>query len=128
MTTQLNRRKLLRTGALGVAALGAGLIAAPAFANTILLEKPLDTQVPQDSVDETYCGRLISIRYGQGMPGVPASVTIDGQPLHIMPISDGVFVSMANHYEPYSSMRELAHAAVDNLYGFELRSSHGHHG
>lgn len=126
--TQLNRRKLLRTGALGIAALGTGLIAAPAFANTSLLGKPKNTQVPRASDDETYRGRLISIQYGEGAPGIPAAVAIDGVALHVMAVGDGTYVSMANHYQPFASMRELAHAAVDNLYGLELRSPHEHHG
>jgi hypothetical protein len=45
-----------------------------------------------------------------------------------MALGDGTFVSMMNHYQNSSSMREIAHAAVDNLHGLQLRLSHGEHG
>ncbi|MFF1449447.1 tyrosinase cofactor [Streptomyces sp. NPDC058274] len=73
-----------------------------------------------DRFDETYRGRRIRGTW-TGSAGRAAygggqwSVTVDGQPLHLMRRADGTYLSMVDHYESYPTPLAAARAAVDEL-------------
>lgn len=47
-------------------------------------------------------------------------VVIDGTALHVMVNADGTYTSVANHYQTFRTLREVARAAVDELDGARL--------
>jgi opacity protein-like surface antigen len=75
--------------------------------------------------DEVYLGRRI-----QGAPshggghhdhhGGGWTVRIDGEELHLMRNADGTWISVITHYEPLSTPRAAARAAVRELQGAAL--------
>jgi hypothetical protein len=76
---------------------------------------------PQDTpalFDEVYRGRRI-----QGYPSsddARLDIRIDGMPLHVMRRVDGSWISMANHYQPYTTPLATARGAVDVIGRAEL--------
>ncbi|MFD4584929.1 tyrosinase cofactor [Streptomyces sp. NPDC087659] len=126
---------ITRRQALGVAAgAAAGLAAAGAAHAAVRTADPREhgtrgAAAAPGSFDEVYKGRRI-----QGGPahdgghggghhgghGAGYTVRIDGEELHVMRNADGTWISVINHYEPQSTPRALARAAVTELQGAAL--------
>ncbi|MFG2756043.1 tyrosinase cofactor [Streptomyces wuyuanensis] len=126
---------ITRRQALGVAAgAAAGLAAAGAAHAAVRTADPRahgaqGAANAPGSFDEVYKGRRI-----QGGPthdgghggghhgghGAGYAVRIDGEELHVMRNADGTWISVINHYEPQSTPRALARAAVTELQGAAL--------
>ncbi|MFJ9870529.1 tyrosinase cofactor [Streptomyces sp. NPDC101165] len=112
------RRALTAAAALAATASAATLVAPGASAAEHQHGAP-------DSFDEVYKGRRI-----QGRPssmdghhhehGGGYSVFVDGVELHVMRNADGSWISVVSHYDPVSTPRAAARAAVDELQGAPL--------
>jgi len=135
----MNRRDLLRYAAAGAATVatagvgvnaltGASAAAAAGATNATAVALRDDEPI----FEEQYKGRRITAVPTTEPAGIPVPPTdgggttsgkvvhmlqlkIDNRPLHIMPLDNGQFVSVMNHYEPTSDFKELARLAVDNL-------------
>ncbi|MET8450343.1 tyrosinase cofactor [Streptomyces sp. NPDC005209] len=75
--------------------------------------------------DEVYKGRRIQGRPTTGgghhhEHGGGYSVFVDGVELHVMRNADGSWISVVSHYDPVSTPRAAARAAVDELQGAAL--------
>jgi len=86
-------------------------------------------QAAPGSFDEVYRGRRIQGGpadggghggHDGGHHGGGYTVRIDGDELHVMRNADGTWISVVNHYEPRSTLRALARAAVIDLQGADL--------
>ncbi|MFI6357491.1 tyrosinase cofactor [Streptomyces sp. NPDC050743] len=79
-----------------------------------------------ESFDEVYQGRRIEGRPSTGPGGHHHEhgggyeVLIDGVQLHVMRNADGSWISVVSHYDPVSTPRAAARAAVDELQGAAL--------
>jgi Tyrosinase co-factor MelC1 len=51
------------------------------------------------------------------------ALLVDGRPLHVMRRVDGSWISMANHYQPYTTPLATARGAVDVIRRAELASA-----
>jgi hypothetical protein len=85
--------------------------AAPGLAPVVTADGATEA-VPTALFDETYRGRRL-----QGFTSTEAAsgvhLLIDGRPLHVMRRVDGSYISMANHYQPYTTVLATARGAVD---------------
>ncbi|MGW2648022.1 apotyrosinase chaperone MelC1 [Streptomyces sp. NPDC001393] len=122
------RRALTATAALAATATVTALVApaASAAGHGHPMPMPMPKPKPQ-GFDEVYKGRRI-----QGRPMTTVSgghhhehggdyeVLIDGVPLHVMRNADGSWISIVSHYDPVSTPRAAARAAVDELQGAPL--------
>ncbi|MEU6773599.1 tyrosinase cofactor [Streptomyces sp. NPDC046759] len=77
--------------------------------------------------DEVYKGRRIQGRPVSGSGhhhehGGGYQVLVDGVQLHLMRNADGTWISVVSHYDPVSTPRAAARAAVDELQGAALLS------
>jgi hypothetical protein len=75
--------------------------------------------------DEVYRGRRI-----QGFPAAgedAVAITVDGRPLQVMRRVDGSWISMANHYQPFTTPLDTARGAVDVIGGARLSANAEHH-
>ncbi|MFI8965058.1 tyrosinase cofactor [Streptomyces sp. NPDC053493] len=136
MSTTITRRKALGVAA-GAAGAAAGLAlagpAAAAPASGSAASGPADSS---SSFDEVYLGRRIKggptnggghdgtghaghTGHG-GQHGGGYSVTIDGEELHVMQNADGTWISVISHYEPVTTPKAAARAAVRELQGAPL--------
>ncbi|KUN81428.1 apotyrosinase chaperone MelC1 [Streptomyces griseoruber] len=73
--------------------------------------------------DEIYKGRRIQGRPSSGgghHHGAGYTVSVDGVELHVMRNADGTWISVVSHYDPVSTPRAAARAAVDELQGARL--------
>jgi len=74
--------------------------------------------------DEVYRGRHI-----QGFSTADddrIALLVDARPLHVMRRVDGSWISMANHYQPYTTPLDTARGAVDVMRGADLSSAPVH--
>ncbi|MFF3912328.1 tyrosinase cofactor [Streptomyces sp. NPDC001852] len=118
------RRALTATAALAATATVTALVAPAASAAGH--GHPMPMPKPQ-SFDEVYKGRRIQGRPMTTAPGGhhhehggDYQVLIDGVPLHVMRNADGSWISIVSHYDPVSTPRAAARAAVDELQGAPL--------
>ena len=108
------RRRIIRRGITTVAA-ATGTTAA--LAPILAARQPGARAGAQPPVrtalfDETYRGRrLLGFSSTEAASGV--DLLIDGRPLHVMRRVDGSYISMANHYQPYTTVLATARGAVD---------------
>lgn len=72
-----------------------------------------------DAFDEVYRGRRIQGRPTGAHHG-GHRVMVDGVELHVMRNADGTWISVVSHYDPVSTPRAAARAAVDELQGARL--------
>lgn len=82
---------------------------------------PAPSPAPFD-FDEVYRGRRIQGRPSGGghHHGAGYAVFVDGVELHVMRNADGTWISVVSHYDPVSSPRAAARAAVVELQGAPL--------
>ncbi|KUO07465.1 apotyrosinase chaperone MelC1 [Streptomyces sp. DSM 15324] len=113
----LSRRRAL-TAATALA--GATVLAVPAARASA---PSRDHDAPA-AFDEVYKGRRIQGRPSSGgghhHHGGGYSVSVDGVELHVMRNADGTWISVVSHYDPVSTPRAAARAAVDELQGARL--------
>lgn len=75
--------------------------------------------------DEVYRGRRIQ---GFADPGEDSvAIKVDGMPLQVMRRVDGSWISVANHYQPYTTPLATARGAVDVIGRAELSMAAEHH-
>jgi hypothetical protein len=67
---------------------------------------------PTALFDEIYRGRRLQA-FTSIMAASGVDLLIDGRPLHVMRRVDGSYISMANHYQPYTTVLATARGAVD---------------
>ncbi|MEU8828110.1 tyrosinase family oxidase copper chaperone [Streptomyces sp. NPDC048636] len=136
------RRLVLHRGAAGLAgAVLAGPVAAATAPDTFAAttgsagggehpaahRRPAGHEMPEP-FDEMYEGRHIEGWPEEGGHGGHAGphegmefvVRIDNDDLHIMRNANGSWVSLVNHYETFTSPRDVARAAVRELNGADL--------
>ncbi|MFF0200467.1 tyrosinase cofactor [Streptomyces sp. NPDC005017] len=128
---ELTRRRAIVFGAAGaaVAAVGATTTAVAAAPDTTAGPAARDRAAapaghhhggPQP-FDEVYKGRRIQGMAGGGHHhGAGYAVFVDGVELHTMRNADGSWISVVSHYEPVTTPRAAARAAVDELQGAAL--------
>ena len=119
--TEMNRRHVLRYGAVGALAATAAAVGVQTLTASGSRAEDLE------EVQEEYKGRQLLIsqsRLGDGTREL--TILIDGQPLHVMPNADGTYTSIVNHYQSFTTGRDLARAAVDDL-GDARLERHLHH-
>jgi hypothetical protein len=75
--------------------------------------------------DEVYRGRRIQGFPEAGAEGV--AIRVDGMPLQVMRRVDGSWISVANHYQPYTTPLATARAAVDVIGRAQLSMTTEHH-
>lgn len=113
----LSRRRAL-TAATALA--GATALAVPAARASA----PAHDHDSPAAFDEVYKGRRIQGRPSSGgghhHHGGGYSVSVDGVELHVMRNADGTWISVVSHYDPVSTPRAAARAAVDELQGARL--------
>jgi hypothetical protein len=127
----ISRRRALTA----VAAAGATLAAVPVAAraedrhDAHGAHDPHDPHGSPEPFDEVYKGRRIQGRIpgrSQGQAGGGHhhgggyAVYVDGVELHVMRNADGSWISVVSHYDPVSTPRAAARAAVDELQGARL--------
>jgi hypothetical protein len=117
---ELSRRRALGTAAALTAAAAAHTLSAPA-ASAAPADHHHDSPEP---FDEVYKGRRIQGRpaaeSGHHHHGGGYAVYVDGVELHVMRNADGSWISVVSHYDPVSTPRAAARAAVDELQGARL--------
>lgn len=133
MTTK-NRRELLKLTMAGAVAVGAGALGVQVLTASGS-QAATDSNAGADKaerLDETYRGRRIQASGvpasrarqlasdGAGTGAAMPNVLIDGTSLHVMVNADGTYTSVANHYQSFKTLREVARAAVDELDGAQL--------
>ncbi|MDT9699083.1 apotyrosinase chaperone MelC1 [Streptomyces sp. P17] len=116
---ELSRRRALTAAAALAAASGAATLAAPAAPAA---GQPGSSPAP---FDEVYKGRRIQGRARSGgghdnHHGGDYAVFVDGVELHVMRNADGTWISVVSHYDPVTTPRACARAAVDELRGAAL--------
>ncbi|WP_340384550.1 tyrosinase cofactor [Streptomyces sp. SS7] len=113
----LSRRRALTAAA---ALAGATALAVPAARASA----PAHDHDSPAAFDEVYKGRRIQGRPtsegGHHHHGGGYSVSVDGVELHVMRNADGTWISVVSHYDPVSTPRAAARAAVDELRGARL--------
>ena len=115
----IDRRGVLRLGALGLTVLGTSRAVAQIAAAT---------PPPRNDADgftEVYKGRRIRAT-GTGRSvqvAEPPHVFIDGVELHLMPAGAG-YTTAINHYQTFPTVRLAARTAVDGLRGANLLPAH----
>ncbi|AVV46895.1 tyrosinase cofactor [Streptomyces sp. ID05-04B] len=115
---QLSRRR-----ALGAVAAGAALAAVPAARAAHAADGGHEAHDSPEAFDEVYKGRRIQGRSRTGgghHHGGGYAVYVDGVELHVMRNADGSWISVVSHYDPVSTPRAAARAAVDELQGARL--------
>ncbi|MGW0601824.1 apotyrosinase chaperone MelC1 [Streptomyces sp. NPDC002776] len=116
---ELSRRRALTAAAALAAASGAATLAAPAPARAAGHHP--GSPAP---FDEVYKGRRIQGRARSGGGhhdhGAGYAVFVDGAELHVMRNADGTWISVVSHYDPVTTPRAAARAAVDELQGAAL--------
>ncbi|MET8154160.1 tyrosinase family oxidase copper chaperone [Actinoplanes sp. NPDC049668] len=124
----MNRRELLKLTAAGAVAVGTGALGVQVLTAGDPAVAAADSG---ERFDETYRGRRIQgaavpaararalADGGAGTAAMP-DVVIDGAALHVMVNADGTYTSVANHYQTFRTLREVARAAVDELDGARL--------
>ncbi|MGV9456160.1 apotyrosinase chaperone MelC1 [Streptomyces sp. NPDC003635] len=122
---ELSRRRALTAAAALAAASSAATLAAPAA--RAAGHRPDTAPAP---FDEVYKGRRIQgkARSGEGHGGHGGhhdhgsgyAVFVDGVELHVMRNADGSWISVVSHYDPVTTPRAAARAAVDELQGAKL--------
>ncbi|CAG6395139.1 Tyrosinase cofactor [Actinacidiphila cocklensis] len=138
--SSVTRRRMIRSGVTAVAAVsgtaaalrpmlttgqqranvapdGAGADGAP--------QAPLAPGAVPALFDEVYRGRRIQGFPDAGAEGV--AIKVDGKPLQVMRRVDGSWISVANHYQPYTTPLATARAAVDVIGRAELSMTTEHH-
>ncbi|MCX5263930.1 tyrosinase cofactor [Streptomyces sp. NBC_00199] len=114
---QLSRRRALAAAAV---AAGATLAAVPAARAA---DGGHHAHGSPEDFDEVYRGRRIQGRSQSGgghHHGGGYAVFVDGVELHVMRNADGSWISVVSHYDPVSTPRAAARAAVDELQGARL--------
>lgn len=79
--------------------------------------------------DEVYRGRRLQ-GFTSTAAGSGVDILIDGSPLHVMRRVDGSYISLANHYQPYTTVLGTARGAVDVIGRAALSANaaeHHHH-
>jgi hypothetical protein len=113
---EIDRRVVLRLGVLGLTLAGSAVGTARFAAGA-----PDTTHLSQ-IVEEIYRNRHILIYLP--IPGIGpagrARVYIDDRELHVMPLRDGTYTSVMNHYRRFRTLLETARAACNNLRGAAL--------
>ncbi|MET9731959.1 tyrosinase cofactor [Streptomyces sp. NPDC006458] len=128
---ELTRRRALAAGAAGAAAAAVGATAAAVAAAphaTAGTSAGHSAAAPAghhhggpQPFDEVYKGRRIQGRAGGGHHhGTGYAVFVDGVELHVMRNADGTWISVVSHYDPVTTPRAAARAAVDELQGAAL--------
>ncbi|OLZ73626.1 tyrosinase [Streptomyces sp. IMTB 2501] len=117
------RRALTATAALAATAAFTTL-AAPA-ASAAGHDRPMPMPEHPENFDEVYKDRRIQGRPMSGgghhhEHGGGFEVLIDGVQLHLMRNADGSWISIVSHYDPVTTPRAAARAAVDELQGAAL--------
>ncbi|GKQ33944.1 tyrosinase cofactor [Streptomyces sp. A012304] len=122
---ELSRRRALTAAAALTATVGVQTVSAPA--TTAAGAAGGHDHGSPASFDEVYKGRRIQGRptaggghHGGGHHGAGYAVFVDGVELHLMRNADGTWISVVSHYDPVSSPRAAARAAVDELQGAKL--------
>ncbi|WP_328429889.1 apotyrosinase chaperone MelC1 [Streptomyces sp. NBC_00443] len=129
---ELSRRRALTAAAALATVAGVQTVTAPT-ANTASAIPAASTastaahdhHAPAPSpFDEVYKGRRIQGRPASGggheHHGAGYAVLVDGVELHVMRNADGSWISIVSHYDPVSTPRAAARAAVDELQGAAL--------
>ncbi|MDX3797441.1 apotyrosinase chaperone MelC1 [Streptomyces sp. AK04-3B] len=117
---QLSRRRALTAAAV---AAGATLAAVPAARAARAGDGGHPAHGSPEAFDEVYRGRRIQGRIQSGgghHHGGGYAVYVDGVELHVMRNADGSWISVVSHYDPVSTPRAAARAAVDELQGARL--------
>ncbi|MFB7934259.1 MULTISPECIES: tyrosinase cofactor [Streptomyces] len=116
---ELTRRRALTAAAVLAGAAGA----LPAIAPATAAPEHGHHNTP-GTFDEVYKGRRIQGRPATGSGhhhhGAGYAVFVDGVELHVMRNADGTWISVVSHYDPVSTPRAVARAAVDELQGAPL--------
>lgn len=68
---------------------------------------------PSPLFDEVYRGRRIQA-YGSAA-GSRVAILVDGRPLRVMRRVDGSWISVANHFQPFTTPLATARGAVDAI-------------
>ncbi|MDN0199034.1 tyrosinase cofactor [Streptomyces sp. S.PNR 29] len=113
---ELSRRRALTAAAALAAAAGAQTVTIPSASAAEHHHSP-------EAFDEVYKGRRIQGRPVEGAGhhhGSGYAVFIDGVELHVMRNADGGWISVVSHYDPVTTPRAAARAAVDELQGAPL--------
>jgi len=130
--TTMNRRELLKLTTAGAVAVGVGALGVQVLTVSGSRAATDSNAVADDGerFDETYRGRRIQAAAvpasrarglaGDGAGAAMPNVVIDGASLHVMVNADGTYTSVANHYQSFKTLREVARAAVDELDGAQL--------
>ncbi|MFF4351033.1 tyrosinase cofactor [Streptomyces sp. NPDC001530] len=114
--------ELTRRRALGAAAALAAVAGSQALAAHVASAAEHHHGGPE-AFDEVYRGRRIEGRPVSGgghHHGAGYAVFIDGVELHVMRNADGSWISVVSHYDPVSTPRAAARAAVVELQGAPL--------
>ncbi|MEV3987719.1 tyrosinase cofactor [Streptomyces sp. NPDC049837] len=125
--SSITRRRALGAAAAAAAGLAAGrAVTAPDRASAASARPGTGPE----AFDEIYQGRRIQGgpshgggHHGGGEHGGHGggyAVRIDGEELHVMRNADGTWISVINHYEPLTTPRAVARAAVRELQGAPL--------
>jgi hypothetical protein len=120
----ISRRRALTAAAALAATATAATLAAP-VASAAGHERPMPMPQHPENFDEVYKGRRIQGRPMSGgghhaEHGGGFEVLIDGVELHVMRNADGTWISVVSHYDPMTTPRAAARAAVDELQGAPL--------
>jgi hypothetical protein len=114
--SDIDRRAVLRIGLLGLALVGGSV-------GTTRLAAGASSVAESTVVDEIYRGRHIRVVIDPLRTVNTANrirVYIDDAELHVMPLEDGSYTSVMNHYQSFGTALLAARAAVDNLHGAAL--------
>ncbi|MGP3966761.1 tyrosinase family oxidase copper chaperone [Streptomyces sp. 6N223] len=119
----MKRRNVMK-GAAGVAA--AAAVPAAVYAADRPGDAPGQVHDPQSAqregvYTETYKGRTITVSE------TDETVHIDGQPLHLMKMGEGAYLSAMCHYRMVPTPLAAGRQAVDELRGAQLLPSGTHH-
>jgi hypothetical protein len=120
---ELSRRRALTAAAVVVGAPFAVATAARAAEPHHAPHDPHGSHGSPESFDEVYRGRRIQgrpVTGGGHHHGGGYAVYVDGVELHVMRNADGSWISVVSHYDPVSTPRAAARAAVDELQGARL--------
>jgi hypothetical protein len=111
--TTIDRRALLRLGALGLTVIGTS-----AGVAQLAAARPATTDADLGFA-EIYRGRRI-----HGTTGLLPRAYVDDVELHLMPLGPAGYSTYLNHYQVFSTPRLAARAAVDGLGGARLLALH----
>jgi hypothetical protein len=114
-----SRCAVLRGGAVAIVASGAAVGFQIAMPESFAEETT-------ERVDEVYKGRHIT-GVGRSTGGSLPTLAIDGVAVHVMVNARGEYTTAIVHYYGLTSLREAAHAAVDELDGANpIPMNHNH--